>query len=154
MLPSVEDVGVDVHWKGGNTPAQSKDIILSNWKVPSIPRHVLGFVEFAIFYLQWCPWFELKVRPLRQTRTDYTLDHKFSLEEFNKSLEEFNEECVKVFKDIRNHTIVKPIPQRANIHKCLYLKTNFSSLGLGFALCQPDDADKSIAAMKREDEGG
>jgi hypothetical protein len=55
MPPSIEFVGVDVHSKGGNTPAQSKDIILSNWKVPSTPRHVLGFIGFAIFYLRWCP---------------------------------------------------------------------------------------------------
>jgi hypothetical protein len=95
----------------------------------------------------WCPWFELKIRPLRQTIADYTLDHQFSPEEFN-------EECVKVFEDIRDHIMVKPILQRANIRKRFYLKTDFSSLGLGFALCQPDDADESIAAMKRENEGG
>jgi hypothetical protein len=147
MPPSIEFVGVDVYSKGDNTPAQSKDIILSNWKVPSTPRHVLGFVGFAIFYLRWCPWFELKIRPLCQTIADYTLDHQFSPEEFNK-------ECVKVFEDIRDHIMAKPILQRANIRKLFYLKTDFSSLGLGFALCQPDDADKLVAIMKREDEGG
>jgi hypothetical protein len=146
MPPSIEFVGVDVYSKGGNTPAQPKDmIILSNWKVPSTPRHVLGFVGFAIFYLRWCSWFELKIRPLRQTIADYTLDHQFSPEEFN-------EECVKVFEDIRDHIMAKPILQRANIRKRFYLKTDFSSLGLiGFTLCQPDDTDESIAAMKRED---
>jgi hypothetical protein len=37
--------------EGGNTPAKSKDIILSNWKVPEAPRQILGFIGFAIFYL-------------------------------------------------------------------------------------------------------
>jgi hypothetical protein len=36
---------------GGNTPAQSKDIILSNWKTHSTPKHVSGFTGLAIFYL-------------------------------------------------------------------------------------------------------
>jgi hypothetical protein len=37
-LPSkVEFVGVDIHRKGGNSPAQSKDIILTNWNVPTTP---------------------------------------------------------------------------------------------------------------------
>jgi hypothetical protein len=55
--------------------------------------------------------------------------------------EEFKEECGKVFEDIRDHIMAKPILQRANISKRFYLKTSFSSLGLGFALCQPDGAD-------------
>jgi hypothetical protein len=102
----------------------------------------LGFVGFAIFYLRWCPWFELKIRPLRQTIADYTLNHQFSPAEFN-------EECVKVFEDIRDHIMAKPILQRANIRKRFYLKTDFCSLGLGFALCQLDDADESIAAKEK-----
>jgi hypothetical protein len=58
---AVEFVGVDVFAKGGNTPAKSKDILLVNWQVPSTPRQILGFIGFAIFYLRWCPWFELKI---------------------------------------------------------------------------------------------
>jgi hypothetical protein len=34
------------------------------------------------------------------------------------------------------------------------LKTDFSALGLGYALYQPDDTPKALAAMRREDEGG
>jgi hypothetical protein len=138
MPPSIEFVGVDVYSDGGNTPAQSKDSILSNWKIPSTPRHVLGFIGFAIFYLRWCPWFELKIKPLRNIISEYTLDHTFLPTEFNSS-------CIQIFHDIRDHILAKPILQRANIRKRFYLKTDFSSLGLGFALCQPDDSDESIS---------
>jgi hypothetical protein len=36
----------------------------------------------------------------------------------------------------------------------MYLKTDFSSLSLGFALCQPNEDDESIQAMKDEIAGG
>ena len=43
---------------------------------------------------------------------------------------------------------------RYDFTKRFYLKTDFSSKGLGFALCQPDSSPEAIAAMKREDAGG
>jgi hypothetical protein len=122
MPPSIEFVGVDVYSDGGNTPAQSKDSILSNWKIPSTPRHVLGFIGFAIFYLRWCPWFELRIKPLRNTISEYTLDHIFLPTEFNPA-------CVKIFNDIRNHILAKPVLQRANIQKRFYLTTDFFVTG-------------------------
>jgi hypothetical protein len=76
-----------------------------------------------------------------------TIDHKFMKEEFD-------ENKVQVFESMRKHILSKPILQRANIDKRFCLKTDFLSKGLGFALCQPDDSPESLAAMKREDEGG
>jgi hypothetical protein len=143
----IEFVGVDIHRKGGNSPAQSKDILLTNWKVPSTPRHVMGFIGFAIFYLRWCPWFEMKIKPMREAIADHTLDHTFVGSEFG-------EPAIKAFRFIRDYILSKPILQRANIKKRFYLKTDFSALGLGFALCQPDDSPESTAAMNREDAGG
>jgi hypothetical protein len=59
-----------------------------------------------------------------------------------------------IFESVRDQILSKPILQRASIKTRFYLKTDFSSLGLGFALCQPDDNEESLAAMQREDEGG
>ena len=147
-LPSkVEFVGVDLHRDGGNTPAESKDIILENWKIPSTPREAMGFIGFAIFYLRWCPWFEQTISPIREAMSDFTLDHTFSAEQFPPP-------AIAAFHKVRRHILSKPILQRANIEKRFYLKTDFSALGLGFALCQPDDSDESIAAMQREISGG
>jgi hypothetical protein len=83
MPPSIKFVGVDVHSSGANTPAPSKDIILLlNWKIPLTLRHILGFIGFTMFYLRWCPWFEIKIGPLQyQTIVDYMLNHQFSLKE-------------------------------------------------------------------------
>jgi hypothetical protein len=59
---TIEFVGVDMRKDGGNTPAKSKDPILTNWKIPTTPREIMAFIGFAaIFYLRRCPWFELKI---------------------------------------------------------------------------------------------
>jgi hypothetical protein len=144
---TIEFVGVDMRKDGGNTPAKSKDPILTDWKVPTTPREVMAFIGFAIFYLRWCPWFELKIRPLRFAMQGKPIDHKFTKEEFDETK-------VQVFESVCKHILSKPILQRANIDKRFYLKTDFLSKGLGFALCQPDDSPESMAATKREDEGG
>lgn len=44
--------------------------------------------------------------------------------------------------------------QRANVTKRFYLKTDFSRVGLGWALCQPDNSEVSLKAMQHEIEGG
>jgi hypothetical protein len=147
-LPSkVEFVGVNLHTNGGNTPAASKDILLENWTIPSTPHEAMGFIGFAIFYLRWCPWFEQTISPIRAAIADHTLDHKFSLEQFPQM-------AVDAFHRVRKHILSKPILQRANIQKRFYLKTDFSAIGLGFALCQPDDSIESLSAMNHEIAGG
>jgi hypothetical protein len=89
----------------------------------------------------------MKIKPLRDSISEHTIDHQFTKSEFDES-------AIKSFKEVRDYLLSKPIIQRANILKRFYLKTDFSSLGLGFALCQPDDSPESLAAMNREDAGG
>jgi hypothetical protein len=120
-----------------------------NWNIPTTPRrqHSMGFIGFAIFYLRWCPWFEIKIKTMRDSISDHTLDRQLTTSEFGSA-------AVKSFQCICNNILSKPILQQANINKRLYLKTDFSALGLSFALCQPKDSAESIAAMHREDAGG
>jgi hypothetical protein len=89
----------------------------------------------------------MKIKPMRESIADHTLDHIFVGSEFG-------EPAVKAFHYIRDYILSKPILQGANIKKRFYLKTDFSALGLGFALCQPDDSPESITAMTREDAEG
>jgi hypothetical protein len=140
---SVEFVSVNIHANGGNNPAESKDILLHNWKTPSMLREVLGFIGFATFYLGWCPWFELKIKPLHAIISEHPLDYKFSEGDFDAA-------AVSIFQGVRDHILGKPILQRASIRKRFYLKTDFSSLGLGFALCQPDNTTEYIIRQKQE----
>lgn len=121
-LPSkVEFAGVDIHKNGGNSPTDSKDVILNNWVIPTSPRHVMAFIGFAIFYLRWCPWFEMKIKPMRDSISDHTIDHVFTKSEFPQT-------AIQSFYGIRDYILSKPILQRANILKRFYLKADFCSI--------------------------
>eukprot|EP00978_Attheya_sp_CCMP212_P022735 scaffold68222_cov39-Attheya_sp.AAC.1 len=106
----------------------------------------MSFIGFSIFYVRWIPYFELKVKPLHELISRHILDFVFT--------DEFNDECKRVYEKIKTHILSAPILQRANIRKRFYLKTDFSAVGLGFAICQPDDSPEALAAMQREDKGG
>jgi hypothetical protein len=140
----LEYVGVDLSLQG-NQPASSKFGLLKTWKTPATPRAIMSFIGFAIFYVKWIPYFELKVKPLRELISQHPLDYTFS--------NEFTEQCNTAYENVKSHLLSAPILQRANIRKRFYLKTDFSAVGLGFALCQPDDSQQALAAMQREDEG-
>lgn len=86
------------------------------------------------------------VTPLRQVIKQFKIDHIFKDNQFNnKALQSYN--------TIKNKILSKPILQRANIKLRMYLKTDFSSLSLGFALCQPSTDQDSIDAMNEEING-
>eukprot|EP00957_Ditylum_brightwellii_P133689 10193058-Ditylum_brightwellii.AAC.1 len=107
----------------------------------------MSAIGFFLFYGRWIPWTEVKLSPLSELSRSFELDHKFSAKEFTAV-------HVAAYEDIKAHIISKPILQRANPRKQFYLKTDFSSNGLGFGLCQPSDDNISIDAMKQEEEGG
>ena len=142
----VEFVGVDVSQKG-NMPASSKEKIIKEWKPPTTPREIMSFISFGNFYFRWIPFYEIKIRPLRELITKYPLDAKLTEKQYTTHHKD-------IYNFIKEKLLSSPIVQRANIRKRFYLKTDFSAVGLGFALCQPDDSKESLEAMKREDEGG
>jgi hypothetical protein len=142
----VEFVGVDISVKG-NSPARSKFQYLQVWKTPKSPREIMSFIGFGMFYCRWIPYFELLVSPLRQVIKQFKIDHIFKEGQFNS-------EALKSYNTIKAKILAKPILQRANIRFRMYLKTDFSSLSLGFALCQPNDDPESVNAMNEEIAGG
>jgi hypothetical protein len=143
---TVKFVGVDVSRKD-NSPASSKNEQLCTWKTPDNPRDIMAFIGFSIFYVCWIPFFELKIQPLRHLISTVPLDLKFLPVHFNRVHQD-------LYGDIKKQLLSAPILQRADIKKRFYLvKSDFSSLGLGFALCQPNDSTAAISAMKGEDAG-
>ena len=142
----VEFVGVDIA-KNGNTPAESKKARLSAWALPKIPRDIMAFISYAAFYRRWIPYFERKIYPLREIIKEFPIDKVLTPTEF--LLKHIN-----VYKLLKNMLLSSPILQRANIKKRFYAKTDFAKVGLGFALCQPDDSPAAIKAMEDEIAGG
>ena len=107
----------------------------------------MSFIGFGMFYSRWIPYFEIKVTPLRAIIKKYTIDHEFSQGDFTA-------DTLKAYTTIKNSILSKPILQRADIDLRMYLKTDFSSKSLGFALCQPARDAASLKAMHDEINGG
>ena len=124
-------MGVDVS-KEGNSPESSKFDMLKRWKEHTTARTVMGFIGFILFYMRWIPYLELKINPLRDLINDQELDTTFKKNEFTK-------QCRDCFNSISNKILLKPILQRDDINERFYLKTDFSSHRLRYALCQLDD---------------
>ena len=142
----VEFVGVDISIQG-NSPARSKFQYLHSWADPTTPRAIMSFLGFAMFYNRWIPFFEIKASPLRNLIKAFPIDYTFSKDQFTPK-------AFKAYNELKANILSKPILQRANIRKRFYLKTDFSSKSLGFALCQPADDKQSMDAMNREINGG
>jgi hypothetical protein len=146
----VEFVGHDIT-DIGNCPADSKSPLLKSWPKPKIIRDVSSYVSFTLFYSQYIPYFEQRSSALRaiiktaKTGKDYDIP---------VTDEMWTEEADAQFHDIRNAILSKPILRRVSRQKRCYLLTDFSSVGMGCVLSQPEDTKESIEAMKSEDAGG
>jgi hypothetical protein len=98
-----------IHTSSGNTPAQSKDVILHKiGRFRLLSREALGFIGFAIFYLRWFPWIELKIKPLDAIIGDNALDHNFPGANFDTA-------SISILEEGRDHILTKPIFQQASI---------------------------------------
>ena len=143
FLPKeVEFVGVNISIKG-NSPAQSKFSRLQSLPMPTTPQDIMSFLGFTGFYLQWILFYEYQCRNLREASKLRPLDHKFDETQWTKS-------HIKEWANLKKFILSKPILQRPIIHKQFYLKTDFSTFGLGYCLCQPSDDKEAIEAMERE----
>jgi len=57
-------------------------------------------------------------------------------------------------EDLKQAVLSYPVLRRADSRKRFYLKSDFSSLGMGWVICQPGDDKESWEAMAAEDAGG
>lgn len=140
----LEFVGVDVT-VDGNRPAQSKHNLLETWPTPLIIRDVASFVGFAVFYANYIPLFELRITRLRELmKMEYT----------ETVAPHWDAAAQSEFDDIRLALLSDPCLKRFDARKRVYLLTDFSKHGFGYCATQPGDDPPSLAAMRREMEGG
>ena len=133
-----EFVGNDV-CPEGNRPAQSKHQLLESWPQPEIVRDVAKFIGFAQFYSKYIHHFELRVAPLRALSTN----HEYT----NKVSPIWTDACRRSFDDIRNAILSDPCLARFNHRRLVVLRTDFSSQGFVYVVCQPGTDEASEAAM-------
>ena len=103
----------------------------------------MSFIGFSIFYLRWIPFFEHKIRIIRELISAHDIDHTFTNTEYTSAHH-------KVITQLIEFLLSSPILKRADANKRFYLKTDFSSAGLGFALCHPGDSPAELSAMHAE----
>jgi hypothetical protein len=142
--PRVEFVGIDVGIDG-NRPAQSKHQLLESWPAPTTVRDVASFVGFALFYAQFIPLFEVRIKRL----------HEIMLLEYTASVTPvWDTAAQEAWDDIRAALLIDPCLQRFDHWLRLYLLTDFCKDGFGWCACQPGSDDASRAAMFEEMAGG
>ena len=140
----LEFVGIDVS-HDGNRPAMSKHQLLRTWADPTTVRDIASLVGFAVFYSMFIPHFEARVSRLREI---------MKLEYTESASPHFDTAAKAEWEDIKNALVSDPCLARFDHRKRLYLRTDFSSLGFGYAALQPANDDASLAAMRREMAGG
>ena len=133
-----EFVGNDITPEG-NRPAQSKHELLRTWPRPEIIRDVAKIIGFAQFYSKYIPQFELRISRLQDliVKREYT----------DPIADLWTDDCQLAFDDIRHAIISDPCLIRFNYRRLIVLRTDFSSLGFGYVICQPNHDSASEAAM-------
>jgi hypothetical protein len=135
----MEFVGHDV-CSNGNRPAMSKHSLMTHWPAFVTARDVLSFVGFINFYSAYVPCFEQQIKLLR----DLT---KFDMTPNIESLLTPAHHAAK--RDMIDAICSDPCIARFDYLKRSYLLTDFSSLGFGYDLCQPDGNEPGYVTRNR-----
>ena len=135
-----EFVGHDI-LSMGNTTAQSKYDLINDWKLPESADGLHSFVSLCNFYTKFLPMFEMKVAPLRQLYTKY-LHSKIPANAWTVELS-------SLFSSLKKDLTTEPVLARYDSSKPVFLKTDWSSLGMSFILTQPGNDKASVKATRK-----
>jgi hypothetical protein len=133
-----EFVGIDV-CSDGNRSAMSKHQLHQHWPQPETVRDVAKIIGFAQFYSKFIPHFELRIAPLCALTTTF---------EYTKIVApHWSAPAQAAFDNIKQAILSDPFLKRFNHQRLIVLRTDFSSQGFGYIVCQPGNNDASTAAM-------
>ena len=133
-----EFVGIDV-CSDGNRPAMSKHQLLQHWPQPDTVRDVAKLIGFAQFYSKFIPHFELRIAPLHGLTTNFEYTELVA--------PHWSAPAQASFDDIKQAILSDPCLKRFNHQRLIVLRTDFSSQGFGYVVCQPGNDDVLNAAM-------
>ncbi len=122
-----------------NHPAQSKHQLLSTWPKPELVKDIAKFIGFVQFYSKYINHFELRVTPLREL----TINNEYT----NPVAPIWSNAAQHALNDLKGAILANPCLMHFN-HTCLMvLRTDFSSKGFGYVVCQPGTDTTSEHAM-------
>jgi hypothetical protein len=133
----VEYVGHDL-MPSGNCPAKSKFNLISDWKLPTTGTALHSFVGLVNFYAKYCPFFEVKLKPLRRMIKDW---YRTSI-----PLMAWSPSLIELFEELKADITSSPVLARFDPSKPTFLKTDWSAEGMGWILMQPSDDEESRPA--------
>jgi hypothetical protein len=133
-----EFVGNDV-CLDGNCPAQSKHQLLTTWPHPELVRDIAKFIGFVQFYRKFIHHFELHVTPLHElvTKSDY-VDPVAPI---------WTDAAQRAIENLKKSILADPCLMRFDHNRLVVLRTNFSTTGFGYVVCQPGTDEASKKAM-------
>jgi hypothetical protein len=134
---SAEFVGMDL-LSNGNTPASSKYKAIRELKRPVTFGDLHMLIGLFGFYSKWIPWFEDKVHPWRKILTKKPPVDVSKAEEAAKMDTLWTDNDSVIFEDFKESIISGPVLKRPNWDRPFYVKTDWSLLAKGGALCQPN----------------
>ena len=134
----IEYVGHDLT-PNGNCPAESKYPLINDWPTPTTIKSLHSFICLCNFYSRYCPWFEVNLKPfrtlVRETPNTSAIPVAF-----------WDSNTTSLFTSLKQDITSSPCLARFDRHKPIFLKTDYSALGMALALMQPDDSKESRAA--------
>ena len=135
----VEYVGHDLT-PIGNCPAASKFDMIQNWPLPTTSQALHSFIGLINFYHNYAPYFEIRLKPLRQLYRRYLRS--------DLPLLAWTPDLIQLFEDMKHCITSSPILARYDPSKPTFLKSDWSAEGMGFIIMQPADDDESKTALK------
>ncbi len=122
-----------------NFPAQSKHQLLSTWPKPNLVKDIAKFIGFVQFYSKYINHFELQVTPLREL----TINNEYT----NPVAPILSNATQHALNDLKGAILADPCLMHFNHTRLVVLRTNFSSKGFGYVVCQPGTDTASEQAM-------
>jgi len=136
----MEFVGHDV-CLNGNHPVMSKRALLEHWPAFMTARDTASFIGYLLFYSIYIPYFDQHVTPLQHVINKVEMDTVI--------LDKLGSEAIHAHENMTTALCSDPCIARFDYSMRTYLFTEFSKIGFGYDICQPnrDDAP-SMAAMR------
>ena len=143
--PRFEWIGNDLK-VDGNSPAQSKFDLITNWTLPQTGDNLSSFIGLLGFYSKFIPLYEQHVGPLRSISRQYN----------RKPIPQmaWTPALISTFDNLKIAVTSDPCLARFDESLPIFLKTDWSNQGMSFILMQPADDAASKEALRILEEGG
>ena len=134
----IEYVGHDIT-PDGNCPAESKFDLVTDWPLPVNGTSLSSFIGLLTFYNIYCPFFEIRVKPLR------ALERQHHRKPIPSAM--WTPPLTELWDELKLAVTSSPCLARYDSSLPCFLKTDWAGTGMGWILMQPDNSEASKIAL-------